>query len=150
MMVIAVGATERIAAVLPELGALLARPLVTLERIQVVKRDGALLDRPRPPAEDGMWQKLMVYGSVEVVRALRATGARGATALRGVWGFHGDHAPHGDRLLQVRRHVPVVTVVIDTPDRIARAFDVVDAATRERGLVTSEAVPTAQPSARPY
>src|SRR3954464_3942522 len=37
MMVIAVGATERIAAVLPELGALLARPLVTLERIRVVK-----------------------------------------------------------------------------------------------------------------
>jgi PII-like signaling protein len=150
MMVIAVGATERIAAVLPELGALLARPLVTLERIQVVKRDGALLERPRPPAEDGMWQKLMVYGSVELVRALRATGARGATALRGVWGFHGDHAPHGDRLLQVRRHVPVVTVLVDTPDRIARAFDVVDAATRERGLVTSEAVPVAQPSARPY
>jgi PII-like signaling protein len=150
MMVIAVGATERIAAVLPELGALLARPLVTLERVQVVKRDGALVERPRAPAEDGMWQKLMVYGSVEVVRALRATGARGATALRGVWGFHGDHAPHGDRLLQVRRHVPVVTVVVDTPERIARAFDVVHAATRERGLVTSEAVPTAQPSARPY
>jgi PII-like signaling protein len=150
MMVIAVGASERIAAALPELGALLARPLVTLERIQVVKRDGALLERPRPPAEDGMWQKLMVYGSVELVRALRATGARGATALRGVWGFHGDHAPHGDRLLQFRRHVPVVTVLVDTPDRIARAFDVVDAATRERGLVTSEAVPVAQPSARPY
>jgi PII-like signaling protein len=150
MMVIAVGAAERIAAVLPELGALLARPLVTLERIQVVKRDGALIERPRPPAEDGMWQKLMVYGSVELVRALRETGARGATALRGVWGFHGDHAPHGDRLLQVRRHVAVVTVVVDTPERIARAFDVVDGLTRERGLVTSEAVPIAQPSARPY
>jgi PII-like signaling protein len=147
--------------VLPELGALLARPLVTLERVQVVKRDGALLSEPRVPAEDGMWQKLMVYGSeqakfegvpmhVALVRALRETGARGATALRGVWGFHGAHAPHGDRLLQVRRHVPVVTVVVDTPEAIARAFGVVDAITRERGLVTSEAVPTAQPSARPY
>jgi PII-like signaling protein len=161
MMVIAVGARERIGAVLPELGALLARPLVTLERIQVCKRDGELLGPPRAPAEDGMWQKLMVYGSeqakfdgvpmhVALVRALRETGARGATALRGVWGFHGAHAPHGDRLLQVRRHVPVVTVVVDTPDAIARAFAVVDQVTRERGLVTSEAVPTAQPSARPY
>jgi PII-like signaling protein len=161
MMVIAVGAHERIAAVLPELGALLERPLVTLERVQVVKRDGALLSAPRAPAEDGMWQKLMVYGSeqakfegvpmhVALVRALRETGARGATALRGVWGFHGAHAPHGDRLLQLRRHVPVVTVVVDTPDAISRAFGVVDAVTRDRGLVTSEAVPTAQPSARPY
>jgi len=161
MMVIAVSARERIGAVLPELGALLARPLVTLERIQVCKRDGELLGPPRAPAEEGMWQKLMVYGSeqakfdgvpmhVALVRALRETGARGATALRGVWGFHGAHAPHGDRLLQVRRHVPVVTVVVDTPDAIARAFAVVDQVTRERGLVTSEAVPTAQPSARPY
>ena len=161
MMVIAVGARERIGAALPELGGLLARPLVTLERIQVCKRDGELLGPPRAPAEEGMWQKLMVYGSeqakfdgvpmhVALVRALRETGARGATALRGVWGFHGAHAPHGDRLLQVRRHVPVVTVVVDTPDAIARAFAVVDQVTRVRGLVTSEAVPTAQPSARPY
>jgi PII-like signaling protein len=161
MMVIAVGAGDRIAAVLPELGALLPRPLVTLERIQVVKRDGELLGAPRAPAGDGMWQKLMVYCSeqakfdgaplhVALVRALRETGARGATALRGVWGFHGAHAPHGDRLLQLGRHVPVVTVVVDTPDAIARAFGIVDAVTHERGLVTSEAVPTAQPSARPY
>jgi PII-like signaling protein len=160
MMVIAVGPAGRVAAVLPELRALLHRPLLTLERVQVCKRDGALLGAPRPPAEPGMWQKLTVYGSeqakaggvplhVALVRGLRESGARGATALRGVWGFHGDHAPHGDRLLQARRHVPVVTIVVDTPERIARAFDVVDAATAERGLVTSEAVPVAQPSARP-
>jgi PII-like signaling protein len=150
MMVIAVGARDRIAAALPELGALLERPLVTVERVQVVKRDGDLLIPPRPPAEDGMWQKLMVYGAPDVVRAVREAGARGATALRGVWGFHGDHAPHGDRLLQVRRHVPLVTVIVDTPEHVARVFPALDAATRERGLVTSEAVPTAQPSARPY
>jgi PII-like signaling protein len=150
MMVIAVGARERIRAVLPELGAMLERPLVTLERVQVVKRDGVLLSAPRPPAEEGMWQKLMVYGAPDLVRALREAGARGATALRGVWGFHGDHAPHGDRLLQVRRHVPLVTIVVDTPEQIARVFPVLDAGTRERGLVTSEAIPTAQPSARPY
>ena len=150
MMVIAVGARERIRAVLPELGAMLERPLVTLERVQVVKRDGVLLSAPRPPAEEGMWQKLMVYGAPDLVRALREAGARGATALRGVWGFHGDHAPHGDRLLQLRRHVPLVTIVVDTPEQIARVFPVLDAGTRERGLVTSEAIPTAQPSARPY
>ena len=61
--------------------------------------------------------------------------------MRGIWGFHGDHAPHGDRLLALRRHVPVVTVVIDTPERIARSFEIIDELTAHRGLVTSEMVP---------
>ena len=99
-----------------------------------------------------MWQKLMVYASeqarhgrsplhVALVRRLRESGASGATCLRGVWGFHGDHAPHGDRLLQLRRHVPVVTIIVDTPERIADSFEIVDELTDEAGLVTSEMVP---------
>jgi PII-like signaling protein len=157
VMIIAIGSGEQIGGVLPELGALLARPLLTLERVRVCKRDGELLSAPAAlPATDeqglAMWQKLMVYASeqardgrsplhVAVVRRLRASGASGATCLRGVWGFHGDHAPHGDRLLQVRRHVPVVTIIVDTPERIADSFEIVDELTHEAGLVTSEMVP---------
>ena len=37
--------------------------------------------------------------------------------------------------------MPTVTIVIDTPERIAESFAVVDELTRERGLVTSEMVP---------
>jgi PII-like signaling protein len=44
-------------------------------------------------------------------------------------------------VLQLGRHVPTVTVVIDTPDRIAAAFPVIDQLTSERGLVTSETIP---------
>ena len=99
-----------------------------------------------------MWQKLMVYTSeqarhgssplhVALVRRLRESGASGATCLRGIWGFHGDHPPHGDRLLQLRRHVPVVTIIVDTPERIAKSFRIVDELTVEAGLVTSEMVP---------
>jgi PII-like signaling protein len=157
MMVIAVGSGERISQVLPELGGLLRQPLLTLERVRVCKRDGELLERPHAlPAKDehGMdvWQKLMIYTSEAakhgkhpihstLIRRLRETGGAGATSLRGVWGFHGDHAPHGDRLLQLRRNVPVISIVVDTPDRIASAFDVIDELTAERGLVTSEMVP---------
>jgi PII-like signaling protein len=158
MMIIAVGPADRIGAVLPELAGLLARPLLTLERIRVCKRDGELLATPHElPATDehglAMWQKLMVYSSESaqhdrqplhraLVRRLRVeTDTAGATSLRGIWGFHGDHPPHGDKLLQLRRHVPVVTIVVDTPARIARAFEVVDEVTREGGLVTSEMVP---------
>jgi PII-like signaling protein len=156
-MVIAVGSRERIARVLPELGVLLRHPLLTLERVRVCKRDGELLERPHAlPAKDeqgvDVRQKLTVYTSESathdkrpihsaLVHRLRESGAAGATSLRGIWGFHGDHAPHGDRLLQLRRHVPMVTVVVDSPDRIASTFAVVDELTAEQGLVTSEMAP---------
>ncbi|HTU85308.1 MAG TPA: DUF190 domain-containing protein [Solirubrobacteraceae bacterium] len=157
MMIIAVGGSEQISQVLPELGGLLRRPLLTLERIRVCKRDGHLLAPPTPlPEVDkgglAVWQKLMIYASEQarhgrsplhlaLVRKLRESQASGATCVRGVWGFHGDHAPHGDRLLQLRRHVPIVTIIIDTPEGIARSFHIVDEMTDQAGLVTSEMVP---------
>jgi PII-like signaling protein len=173
MMVIAVGSGERIGRVLPELGALLRQPLLTLERVRICKRDGQSLTVPAsggPPPVNGtvavtdatglpLWQKLMVYTSEAalhdgqpvhraIVRRLRAAGIGGATTQRGVWGFHGDHAPHGDRLLQLGRHVPVVTVVIDSPARITAAFAIIDELTTEQGLVTSETVPAMRAGGR--
>jgi PII-like signaling protein len=163
MMVIAVGAGDRIRGILPELGPLLQRPLLTLERVRICKRDGKLLAAPAalPGADDhgmALWHKLMVYTSAAdqhdgepihraIVRRLRSAGLSGATTQRGIWGFHGDHAPHGDRLLQLGRHVPAVTIVIDTPDRIAAAFAVIDELTTHSGLVTSEIVPAMRSSA---
>lgn len=158
VMIIAVDAANQITRVLPELGALLRRPLITVERLRVCKRDGQRFERPHSlPGVDehglAMWQKVMVYTSeahrhdgVPVHRALirrlrQSQHARGATVLRGIWGFHGDHQPHGDKLLQLERRVPVTTVIVDTPDNIARSFDIVDELTHEHGLVTSEMVP---------
>jgi PII-like signaling protein len=163
MMVVAVGSGDRIGLVLSELGALLRRPLITLERVQVCKRDGRLLAPPAPlPAADehgmALWHKLMIFSSEAaqhggqpvhraMVRRLRSAGISGATTLRGIWGFHGDHPPHGDRVLQLGRHVPVVTIVIDTPERIATAFPIIDELTSEHGLVTSETVPALRAAA---
>jgi PII-like signaling protein len=159
MMIISVGPGEQIASVLPELGALLAQPLMTLERVRVCKRDGQLLARPSAiPGSDehglALWQKLMIHSSESarydgqplhraLVGRLRAANVAGATTVRGIWGFHGDHPPHGDKLLALQRQVPAVTIVIDRPERIAAAFDIVDEVTSERGLVTSEMVPAA-------
>jgi PII-like signaling protein len=156
-MLLAVGSGAQIAQVLPELARLLHEPLLTLERVRVCKRDGQLLATPHelPESDErglGLWQKLMIYTSqsathegrplnLQLIRRLRESDAAGATTLRGIWGFHGAHAPHGDRFLQVRRHVPVVTIVVDTPERIARSFQIVDELTAEHGLVTSEMVP---------
>jgi PII-like signaling protein len=158
MMLVSIGAAERITAVLDELGTVLARPLVTLERVRVCKRDGRRLAEPRhvPETDESglrLWQKLMVYAGEQarapnghqlqatLVRRLRQTGARGATTMRGIWGYHGDHPPHGDRLFALRRHVPLVTVIVDTPERIRESFEIVDELTAHTGLVTSEIVP---------
>jgi PII-like signaling protein len=142
LMVIAVGDGRRIAAALPDLGALLERPLMTLERVQIYKRDGQRLGVP-----EGR-NKLMVYGGAPLagalVRRLREAGAAGATSLRGIFGYHGDHAPHGDSRWQLRRRVGAVTVVVDTPDRMRRWFAIVDELTAETGLVTGEIVQSAR------
>jgi PII-like signaling protein len=159
-MVLAVGASDRMERLLPDLVALVQRPMVTVERVRVCKRDGELLARPYdlPDVDQqglAMWQKLMVYTSEShlhdgqpvhraIMRRLRETQARGVTSLRGVWGFHGDHAAHGDRLMQLGRRVPVVTVVVDSPSRIAASFDVINELTSEHGLVTCEMVPAMQ------
>jgi PII-like signaling protein len=96
-MVMSIGDGHRIASLLPELGALLPRPLATLERVRVCKRDGLKLAEPHEVADTDasglrVWQKLMVYAGEqshhrghqlngELVRALRRAGAAGATSL---------------------------------------------------------------------
>jgi PII-like signaling protein len=160
LMIISVGTAAQVSAVVGELSALAPRALLTVERVRLCKRGGELISRPHrlPEADDHgrpLWQKLMVHtseatahGGVPIHRALvhrllESGMARGATALRGVWGFHGDHEPHGDKLFQLTRRMPVVTIIVDTPEWIARSFDIVDELTAEHGLVTSEMVPAA-------
>ena len=158
IMIVAVGTAAQAQRALPELEAMLDRPLVTVERVQVCKRDGQLLARPPAlPAVDAhgreLRQKLTIYtdqsthhGGVPIHRALvrrlwesRTVG--GATVLRGIWGFHGDHKPHGDKLIQYGRQVPVTTIVVDTPEVISQCFDLIDDVTDRHGLVTAEMVP---------
>jgi PII-like signaling protein len=162
LMVQSVGESATIARALAELAGMLSDPAMTLERVRVCKRDGVLLAEPlRPPDTDAAglayWQKLVVYASEQsrhehqplhsaLIRRLRHEGAAGATSLRGQWGYHGEHQPHGERFWSIRRHVPVLTVLLDTPANMQRWFGIVDQLTRETGLVTSEIVPALRAS----
>jgi PII-like signaling protein len=158
MMIIAIGDSHRVADAVPQLGAVLRRPLLTVERVQLCKRDGELLSHPAElPSTDEqglpLWQKLMIYTSESarhdgvpihrglVHRLFESRAVSGATVLRGIWGFHGDHKPHGDKLIQLGRQVPTTTIIVDRPEHIARCFAIVDELTAEHGLVTSELVP---------
>ncbi|MBB3606040.1 PII-like signaling protein [Mycolicibacterium sp. BK556] len=158
IMIVAIGSAAQAQRALPELEALMNEPLVTVERVQVCKRDGELLTRPPAlPAVDAhgreLRQKLTIhtdaathYDGAPIHRALvrrlwESQTVGGATVLRGIWGFQGDHKPHGDKLIQYGRQVPVTTIVVDTPEAIARSFDIIDEVTGHHGLVTSEMVP---------
>jgi PII-like signaling protein len=112
VMVIAVGDADRIATVLPDLMDMLPAPLLTLERVA-------------PPGTRGTLTKVMAYSSdraahQRLVAALRRDGAPGATTISGFWGYRDDTPPHGDRILQIVRHVPLVTIVVSEPDAAAR------------------------------
>ena len=164
LLISAVGEAARVGAALPRLAEMLDGPPMLLERTRVCKRDGTLLGDvgdalpPADPSGLGWWQKLVVQtGELTrheqhpihsaLVRRLRAEGAAGATAMRGQWGFSGDHAPHGERFWSLGRHVPVSTVVLDTPERMRRWFPIVDEVTARTGLVTSELVPALRAAA---
>lgn len=166
LMVVAVGSGERIGLLLPELGGLFRHPLMTVANVRLCKRDGQFISRPETlsgaePETTGPGMapqlKLTVYTSEAarhdgqpahraILSRLRSAGISGATSHRGTWGFHGEHAPHGDHFPRHGHHVPVVTTVIDRAERIGVAFDVIDALTPGRGLVTAETVLTPQPA----
>ena len=158
MMLVAVGTAAQAESAATELARLLPERFLTIERIRVCKHAGQLFDRPHAfPAADAeglhLFQKLTVFTGEDtrhdgrpihraLVRRLRESHhASGATVLRGLWGFCDGLPPHGDRMFRLGRSVPVATILVDTPDAIARSFDIVDELTAEHGLVTSEMVP---------
>jgi PII-like signaling protein len=157
MLVITVGSGDAIARAAAELDVALEHPLMVVERVQVLRRDGEhiadLSVSPPVREHDPVWcQKLTVHSSEDdrvhghplhrvLVQRLRHERLAGATTLRGVWGFDDDQPPHGDGLWQVRRHAPVMTIAVDAHERIAEVFAVVEEVTADRGLVTVETVP---------
>jgi PII-like signaling protein len=108
----------------------------TIERVVVCKRDGEQLADPHVEAPEGWWQRISIHSheDLQLVRRLRLERAAGATSLHGV----------GDRFFALRRTVPVLTIVVDRPEAVARWWPVVDELT-ETGVVTSELVPHARP-----
>jgi PII-like signaling protein len=157
LLISGVGTTEQATTAAQELRAMLPDALLTAERIRVCKWDGTRLAEPfGPPTETGaaeQFQKLTVRTAEDnlhdgrpihrlLVQRLKESGhASGATVLRGIWGFNGDQRPHGDRFLQLTRHVPVTTVIVDDAQGIATSFEIVDELTRGDGVVTCEVVP---------
>ena len=160
--VMGVGSPDRVRDALARVRGAAGRHVITLERVTIVRRDGAPVGPlPVVPPEDeaglGLWQRLIAVGGetegpggrpfhVDLIRDLRAAGAPGATALRGVWAHTADGGGRAERLLSVRRRGPVLVTVIARPAEMARLFAVVERATARTGLVTCELLPAVRVS----
>ncbi len=142
-LTVAVGERGRIEAALAEVDG--AAPLVTVERVETSRRIGTVslhgegTVEPKwliePPSLHSTPASRVTYVTseiatsgahpryLELIHKLREEGAAGATALRGVWGFRGATRPHGDRVLALRRDVPILVEAIDAPEPAARWRD---------------------------
>jgi PII-like signaling protein len=139
-MTVAVGEWGRIEAALAELDGTV--PLVTVEAVETFRRIGTVSLHAEPAVESKLLieppslhstaasrvtyvtSEIATSGAhpryLELIHRLREEGAAGATALRGVWGFRGATPPHGDRVLALRRDVPILVEAIDAPEPAAR------------------------------
>lgn len=147
---VAVGGRGTIAAALAELGT--AASLVTIEAVErnsVYDRERLHGDGPSIAAAEGTRVTLVTSEAtrgehhplyLEFIHALRHGGAPGATALRGVWGFRGSVAPHGDRVLALRRDVPLIVETVDSAEGAAKWLEIAESLASESDLVYCRSV----------
>jgi PII-like signaling protein len=122
-LTVAVGEWGRIEAALAEVDG--AAPLVAVEAVELSSRiEGERLHSAAATRVTYLTSEIEARGPhpcyLELIHRLREEGAAGATALRGVWGFRGATPPHGDRVLALRRDVPILVEAIDAPEPATR------------------------------
>ena len=66
--------------------------------------------------EDDTWHHKPLY--TEIVHRAHAAGLAGASVFRGVEGFGRSSRIHTSRILSLSADLPVLVVLIDTPERI--------------------------------
>ncbi len=87
--------------------------------------------------ESDQWRGKPLYAAL--LETLKARGMAGATVLRGVAGFGAHSAIHTSAILRLSLDLPLVVHVIDAPEKIQSALEVVAPMVRE-GLITLEDV----------
>jgi CBS-domain-containing membrane protein/PII-like signaling protein len=85
--------------------------------------------------ESDKWRGRPLYSAI--IDLLRAEGIAGATVVRGVAGFGAHSHIHTASILRLSEDLPLCIQVVDKPNRIAQAIDLVSPMVSE-GLVTVE------------
>lgn len=74
-----------------------------------------------------------------IVEEARRRGLAGATVLRGVSGFGANSRVHTAKILRLSEDLPIVTEIVDSPEKIDAFLPLLDSLIRE-GLVVREQV----------
>ena len=122
-----------------------AAPLVTVEAVELSSRiERESLHSAAATRVTYITSEIATSGAhpryLELIHRLREEGAAGATALRGVWGFRGATRPHGDRVLALRRDVPILVEAIDAPEPAARWRELAQSLAGEDDVVDSQSI----------
>jgi PII-like signaling protein len=142
-LTVAVGESGRIEAALAEVDG--AAPLVTVEAVEPSSRiERESLHSTPATRITYLTSEIEARGPhpcyLELIHRLREEGAAGATALRGVWGFRGSTRPHGDRVLALRRDVPILVEAIDAPEAAARWCELARSLAGKNDVVDSQPI----------
>ena len=142
-LTVAVGEWGRIEAALAEVEG--ASPLVTVERVELSSRiETERLHSTPATRVTYVTSEIATSGAhpryLELIHRLREEGAAGATALRGVWGFRGATLPHGDRVLALRREVPILVEAIDAPEPAVRWRELALSVAGDDDVIDSQAI----------
>lgn len=87
--------------------------------------------------ESDRWRNRPLYAAI--LEALKKNGLAGATVIRGVAGFGAHSRIHTAAILRLSQDLPLVIEVVDSPEKIKQALDVVSPMVRE-GLITLDEV----------
>lgn len=87
--------------------------------------------------ESDRWRNKPLY--LAIIEALKAEGIAGATVVRGVAGYGAHSRIHTATLVRLSEDLPLVIQVVDSPEKIARALELVSPMVRE-GLIVIEDV----------
>jgi PII-like signaling protein len=148
---VAVGERSAIDAALAEIGGI--ADLVTVAGVERNRRIATVsLHGSGPSVGAEGWTRVTLVTSeaaqaashpryLELIHELRRAGAPGATALRGVWGFGGGAAPHGDRVLALRRDVPLIVETVDTAEQAEKWRETAESLAGAADVVYSQPIP---------
>ena len=88
--------------------------------------------------EDVKYEHKPLYHAI--LEILMKEGIAGATVFRGIEGFGSAHLIHSPRILEITEKLPVVVEVVEKPNKLIKALNLIEEILPEHCLVTIDEV----------